>query len=370
MRSRTLSALLVVVSHALIPACSCSTTVGHPRDTGRGGGDDTGTGSLDGDTTGTDTGIAGNDANRPDTGFMMCEGRDFDAQQGTRPLDIVWVIDDSGSMDQEAALVQTGMNDFASRIGSSGITDYHVIVMTRSGWVTVPPPLGTDPAHFLFIDQDVQSHDAFDRTLQRLPDMRPFLRDDATMHFVFVTDDESDMAASTFLAMMQTMLGREFVAHAIVSPPGSTHCGGGPLFCSGCSGPYGSGAANGQEYWDLASFTTGLQLNICSADWGTVFDALLAVVAVPMAIPCRFDIPDPPAGMTFDSNRVNVVYTPGSTGVPQAIPRSDCSTGQGWYYDDPSAPTEILLCPDTCGVVDGDDTGHVQIQLGCQTILM
>jgi hypothetical protein len=263
------------------------------------------------------------------------------------------------------------MNDFGARISASGITNYHVIVMTQMGWVTVPPPLGTDPSHFLFVDQDVQSHDAFQRAIQRLPDFRDFLRPDSVMHFVFVTDDESDMRATTFLAMMQGTLGRDdFVAHVIVSPPGSTHCGGGPLFCSGCNGPYGSGAANGQEYWDIASITGGLQLNICSGDWNVVFDQLLAAVAIPMPIPCRFAIPDPPAGMTFDANRVNVVYTPGSTGVAEVIPRSDCSAGIGWQYDDPSAPTEILLCGDTCSTVDADSTGHVQIQLGCQTILM
>lgn len=351
----------------LVPACSCDVPRTRPRDTGTrdgGAGSDSTTPTMD---TGTGTGA---DAWRGDGGFTGCEGLDFDAQEGTRPLDIVWVIDNSGSMDQEAALVQTGMNGFASRIGSSGIADYHVVVMTQMGWVTVPPPLGTDPAHFLFVNQDVQSHDAFQRAIERLPDFRSFLRPDATMHFVFVTDDESNMRASAFLAEMQTTLGREFVAHVIVSPPGSTHR---EVFITvpGCDGPYGQGAANGQQYWDIAAATTGLQLNICSADWNAVFDALLTAVAVPMPIPCAFAIPEPPAGMTFDRDRVNVLYTPGGGSAAETIPRaSDCSGGAGWVYDDPAAPTQILLCPSDCSRVESDDTGHVQIQLGCETVVI
>jgi hypothetical protein len=359
--------LFTALALSLVSGCGCETgSHGPRRDTG------TRDGGGSGEDSNVDTGSIGNpvDANRPDMGFMSCDGLDFDAQQGNRPIDIVWVIDNSGSMDQEATLVQSGLNDFGARISASGITNYHVIVMTQMGWVTVPPPLGTDPSHFLFVDQDVQSHDAFQRAIQRLPDFRSFLRPDSVMHFIFVTDDESDMPASTFLAMMQGTLGRDdFVAHVIVSPPGSMHR---EVFLNvpGCDGPYGQGAANGQRYWDIAGITGGLQLDICSGDWGVIFDQLLTAVAVPMPIPCRFAIPEPPAGMTFDSNRVNVVYTPGGGGGAETIPRSDCSSGVGWHYDDPSAPTEILLCPDTCARVDGDDTGHVQIQLGCQTILM
>lgn len=308
------------------------------------------------------------DAPRADTGFVECRHFDSMAMEGTRPIDIVWVIDDSGSMDQEARLVQDGMNGFATRIASSGITNYHVVVMTRAGWVTVPAPLGTDPAHFLFVDQDVQSHDAFQRAIERLPDFRSFLRPDAVMHFVIVTDDESDTTAASFLAEMQTTLGREFVTHVIVSPPGSTHR---EVFINvpGCDGPYGQGAANGQQYWDVAAATGGLQLDICSADWGAVFDALLTTIAVPVTIPCQFAIPDPPPGMTFDRDLVNVVYTPGSGGPDEIIPRGDCASGSGWTYDaDP--PTQILLCPDECSRVEADDMGSVSIQLGCETVVI
>lgn len=353
---------------AALAGCSCQTGALRPRTDG-------GTGTpTDGASSTTDTNVPpGTDGGTQplgDGGFVACEGQHYDAQEGLAPLDIIWVIDNSGSMDEEAALVQSGMNAFASAISSSGIPDYHVVVITQTGWVTVPPPLGTDPSHFLFVDADVQSNEPLDEALSNLPRYQSFLRGPAITHFVFVTDDESDLPATAFLGQMQTALNKEFVAHAIVSPPGSTHR---ELFVTlpGCSGPHGEGAANGNEYWDLAMYTLGQQIDICSADWGNVFAQLTTAVAVPMMIPCVFDIPDPPPGMTFNRDRVNIRYTPGSTGVEEVIPRAnDCTSGAGWTYDDPSAPTTIYLCPNECSRVEGDSSGQVQIELGCQSVII
>ena len=41
-----------------------------------------------------------------------------------------------------------------------------------------------------------------------------------------------------------------------------------------------------------------------------------------------------------------------------------CSNN-GWYYDDPSAPTAIKLCPTACTTIQADDTARVWVELGC-----
>ena len=91
---------------------------------------------------------------------------------------------------------------------------------------------------------------------------------------------------------------------------------------------------------------------------------------MPVPLRCEFAIPPPPDGMTFDRNRVNVDYTPGGGGALVRYPRVDgpaaCTTG-GWYYDDPLAPTQILLCPAACAVVESDPAARVDIALGCAT---
>jgi hypothetical protein len=385
---------------ATVSGCECGTpTGGRRRDGGSGdrdgGGTGTGeTGALCGDgldndmdgvsdcadtecfgaavCAGVDTGVP-----RTDGGFGECTGRTFDANNGIAPVDIVWVIDNSGSMDEEASLIQERMNDFAAAIVTSGIEDYHVVVMTAEGWVTVPPPLGTDPEHFLFVNEDVQSNDPLNDALGRIADYRDFIRPDSVFHFVFVTDDESDLSAGSFNAMMETEVGRTYVANVIASPPGSmsTMCPI-PGFClppmEGCAGPHGEAAANGDQYWALATSTGGARLSICAEDWTALFDDLLAVVAAPTRIPCRFEIPPPPDGMTFDRDRVNLVFNPGDGSGPVTIPRASdaCASGRGWVYDDDAAPTQIILCPSDCSTVEGDVGGNVTVQLGCATVLI
>lgn len=314
---------------------------------------------------------------RRDTGFDECSGVDYVAETRNAPIDIIWVIDNSGSMDEEASEIQMRLNSFVTAIGSAGIDDYHVAVVTMSGFVSVPAPLGTDTERFRFVDTNVQSNDSFDRILEAVPTFMDFLRPEAITHFVFVTDDESSMSASDFESRMRLLLGRSFTGHAIASPPGSTHtmCLGSICFppMDGCTGPGGEAADNGVQYWNLAATTGGLQLSICADDWATLFDQLLASVAVPMPLPCRFDIPVPAEGMTFQPNLVNLVYTATGSTMPRTIPRAasgDClGDGFTWVYDDPTNPTQILLCTDACNTVEADATGSVRIQLGCETLL-
>jgi len=90
------------------------------------------------------------------------------------------------------------------------------------------------------------------------------------------------------------------------------------------------------------------------------------------ALPCNYDIPPSTGGGRADPEKVNVDFTgsDGMTATPlyKAADASACaSTPDGWYYDDPTAPTSIVLCPDTCTRVSGDVSGSVGIVLGCQT---
>ena len=90
------------------------------------------------------------------------------------------------------------------------------------------------------------------------------------------------------------------------------------------------------------------------------------------ALGCQYKIPSPDGG-TPDYHKVNVQFTPGG-GQPQMIPqvadKAHCpSTGDAWYYDNPSAPTQILLCDSTCTRIRGSSTGEVDVLLGCTTVI-
>ena len=102
-----------------------------------------------------------------------------------------------------------------------------------------------------------------------------------------------------------------------------------------------------------------------------MFNQLVMSIAVPMPVPCEFAIPEPPEGMTFIRNQVNVIFTPsGGTAltVPYAGAMGMCGSGSlGWYYDDETNPTRIHLCPDACTSVSSDNGASVNIALGCTT---
>lgn len=91
------------------------------------------------------------------------------------------------------------------------------------------------------------------------------------------------------------------------------------------------------------------------------------------ALGCQYTIPTPTSG-TPNFGEVNVTYTMGGTTTAVTIPQvpnaAACPTNQdAWYYDNPNAPTQILLCNSTCTKVEADTTGEVDVALGCSTII-
>lgn len=309
--------------------------------------------------------------------FDECATDSFQAMNGVAPIDVIWVIDNSGSMRGEADQVQRNMERFAMAFAPLAL-DFRIVVMSSAGFVSVPPPLGTDPERFLYVAQDTQSNHALVNLDTYFSSYSGFLRPHATTHFVAVTDDESElMSASAFRAAMEAKLGHAFTFHSIASPPGSMHCIPSPSFClmngEGCVGPEDDAAANGDEYWALSMMTGGRTFSICTADWSGLFSTLSAAVAVPMPLPCVFAVPDPMDGTEVDRMKVNILFTPSTGGDPDPIPNvgdfSRCGDAGGWYYD-PEDPDRIVVCPSTCSRLESDASGRVDVAIGCETLII
>ncbi|HYP98171.1 MAG TPA: vWA domain-containing protein [Polyangiaceae bacterium] len=90
-------------------------------------------------------------------------------------------------------------------------------------------------------------------------------------------------------------------------------------------------------------------------------------------LPCQYSVPAAEMGNTLDFGKVNVRFTPGSGGGTQqefqkVASASACTAGSNnlWYYDNEAAPTQILLCPDTCSKIAADGTARVDIVLDCK----
>jgi Mg-chelatase subunit ChlD len=89
------------------------------------------------------------------------------------------------------------------------------------------------------------------------------------------------------------------------------------------------------------------------------------------ALGCQYKVPVPTTGTT-NFSEVNVQFT-ASGGKPELVPqvadKGHCpASSNAWYYDNPSSPTEIILCTTTCGTVATG--GEVDVLTGCQTVVM
>lgn len=87
------------------------------------------------------------------------------------------------------------------------------------------------------------------------------------------------------------------------------------------------------------------------------------------ALPCEYTLPDDVDQGKIAYDEVNVLFTPGGASSPETLPQSadSCADGGSWYYDDPTQPTQILLCPSACTKVKQDFNAGLDILLGCKT---
>ena len=86
---------------------------------------------------------------------------------------------------------------------------------------------------------------------------------------------------------------------------------------------------------------------------------------------CQYQIPAPTMGSP-DYGTVNVVFTNNgvATTFPYVMTKQNCpASGDGWYYDNPASPTQIILCDATCTRVEADHAAEVDITLGCATVI-
>lgn len=198
----------------------------------------------------------------PCPGKGTCETFTFGVH--SRPVDIIWAIDQSGSMTGEIAMVRQNMNAFASFISKQKV-DYHVILVamrTGSMGVCIPQPLAgagcANGARFKQLDAYVGSHNALSQTMAQIGGIEAFTRTGSLRHFVVVTDDESSIKWTQFHAFLQARTGyKDYIYHSIVG-----------LVDKGCV------ADDGQQYIALSNQTKGLKFHICNANWQQLFNQL------------------------------------------------------------------------------------------------
>jgi hypothetical protein len=98
---------------------------------------------------------------------------------------------------------------------------------------------------------------------------------------------------------------------------------------------------------------------------GVLSEAMQAIREQELAsLPCDYPLPDAARADTTSLERVNLLHD----GVP--LPHVDesrqCDSAKNaWYFDDPSAPQRVLVCPSACA---GLQRGRTTIELGCPSL--
>ncbi len=85
-----------------------------------------------------------------------------------------------------------------------------------------------------------------------------------------------------------------------------------------------------------------------------------------VVVDCAYNIPPPPAGQTINLGTVNVQITT-SDGDEIVVGRDDPSASgcNGWTFDDPANPTQIILCGDACDTVQSDPNARFDVLVSC-----
>lgn len=285
-----------------------------------------------------------------------------DAPPGKGAVDVVFLVDTSGSMLHAITQVAQNLSSFVQSFDDTN-ADTRVVMITGND-----PAAGGAGDNYRFIKSEVDSQVLFETALARFPEYQDFLRSDAATQFVMVTDDEDKLAPEEFKQQMEALLGRSFTQHAIASEDVNGFPCISEALASICPAPIPAvcGAMNiGKAYYSLADQTQGEKMSICKADWSDVFAKLQTAVIEAVPLPCSYALADTESE-EFDPAQVSIVYelSDEEQSFPKALTPDRCGDELGWHYDDNENPTTIKLCPAACDLVQSG--GSIDIAFGCE----
>lgn len=196
------------------------------------------------------------------TESFLSEGKSSASQ-----ADIMWVLDTSGSMRGEMDLVSQNLSNFFNKIDAASDAKVGIIYGQSSMPLTISQEL---QSKITIVDQKVGSSNAlqiFDQFIGT-PQGMNFYRPDAVKILVTVTDDNSRLDHSNFLASIGSVIGTDkFRGYAFAGKVDSAENN------MGCRI-----ARVGTEYQELADETGAQVFDICLPDWSKSFDQLTSSI--------------------------------------------------------------------------------------------
>jgi hypothetical protein len=400
--------------------------------TGTGGSGGTGAGPAAGGTGigvggAISTGGTGGDMGGLGAAAGACQTAQADAMLVREPVDIIVVLDNSGSMAEEMGAAEENINVNFATILDQAQADYRVILLSRhrqgdraaeeeystsicvsmplSGLAACPSEAPVFSDRFFQWGDKIESWDALDWMIDGYDtppedddaaDLAPngygeWLRAGAKKVFVVMTDDDeandedaTPLTVQAFLAGLTakdpaafgTADAPKFNFHSIIgvkekADPTAAYEPSEALVTEVCTGNGADIEATGATYQELSMLTGGLRFPLCQfPGYDAVFRAIAENVIVQSNIACEFNIPAPPAGTQLDLDKVAVRKTAqGGTESQylQAPTQADCQA-DAFYID--RAANQVHLCPEACDAVRADPLAKVDVLFTCMSTLI
>ena len=265
----------------------------------------------------------------------------FTQPHSVNGVDIIWVIDRSGSMQDEAAQITLGIETMMNalpetqwRLVMINISSIHTI--TDQKFPLIPGDTLAD-AESMYAGMNYSGKEegftALQRYIQDNPYSTTWMRNDASLLVVFVSDEDEQSGSSIynispvsdFTNWLQNYRSNFHVTSIVHLPPAESQCN--------------SNVTNvGDRYIEATDWFGGTVIDICTSDWSAgITEAALAVEpyeyldltkAVMYPDYIRVFIngqPQPPHTWTYDAtlNRINFV----------TIPDGGALVEVGYYYE-------------------------------------
>jgi hypothetical protein len=197
-------------------------------------------------------------------------------QESLKDVDILFVVDNSGSMQRVQTSLADNFDTFINIFASSGV-DYHIAFITTDnptlvGEIVTPllvDPIGEANSQIDSIgtrgsstEKGIQmSYEALRGVGEAAPGS-DFFRDTSKLVIIYISDEDDQgtitptVASSYFIALKSSTA--YITAHAVIGDI-----------------PYGCNTASSGDYYnDVAALMSGSTLSICATDWGTPMEQL------------------------------------------------------------------------------------------------
>jgi hypothetical protein len=219
-------------------------------------------------------------------------------QEEQKTYDILWIIDNSGSMNRFQSRLSQNMTSFMSYLTAGGDVDFRMGFITTDRYLLVDPFIDSNTINASLVAanaiNNIGTQGSGNETglqeaysaLSYFYSSGEFMRHDSTLIMIFVSDeiDHSPLPYNDYILGYINFKPKEQIkVYAVI--------GDYPAGCNSSNGIWNSSADFGEGYYDATQYYGGDWYSICETDWSSNMTNLAQDITVMSVF--ALDKPDP-----------------------------------------------------------------------------